>query len=623
MVQNGPGGLLIVRNTETNKRALRAIVLAAGIGARMYPLTQVEHKSLLPIGNNTILGRIVDGLIDIDVEEIVIVTGYLADRIQAFLASRYPHRGFQFVHNARFRETNNIFSLAMALESVAFDRDILLIECDVLFKPEILRRLAASEPGNIALVDRYRTGMDGTVVSAIGGIVTQVYPTHLQTEGFDYSDKYKTLNIYRFDREFCRRIFQPLLSCYAKTIDSGCYYELVLGMLINMQNQLVRAQVVDGQQWAEVDDPNDLASARFAFEPEARGRILGEAWGGHWNFDIVDFAFIRNMYFPTDAMIAATRRALPELMRSYGSAQSILNRKLGLALTCNPDRVQCLNGASQIYPELAHLLPSGPVLLPKPTFGEYARWFPSHTTYADTPGLDFALPEREVQQSAIVVIVNPNNPTGTTVPTRSVYALASSHPATMFLVDESFIDFSSETSLIHLLELSPLKNVLVIASLSKSLGVPGLRLGYVYSCDSALIEAVGRRLPVWNSNSIAEHTLELLPKFRAELKTSFRRTAEDREQMADALRKVSGIETVYPSGANFLLVRLTPDLSVCGSRLAQISLTRHGVYLKNVSDKFADSGVWLRFAVRKPEENLRLAGMLSQILSELRVEGKT
>ncbi len=601
---------------------LRAIVLAAGIGARMHPLTQQEHKSLLPIGNNTILGRIIDGLIDIDVEEIVIVTGYLADRIQAFLALRYPHRRFQFVYNARFGETNNIFSLAKALESVAFDRDILLIECDLLFKPEILRLLAASKPGNVALVGPYRTGMDGTVVSVVGGIVTQVYPTHLQSEGFDYGDKYKTLNIYRFDREFCQRVFQPLLSCYANTIDSGCYYELVLGMLINMQKEVVRAQVVDGQQWAEVDDPNDLASARFAFEPEARGRILGEAWGGHWNFDIVDFAFIRNMYFPTDAMIAATRRALPELMRSYGSAQSILNRKLGLALSCNPDRVQCLNGASQIYPELAHLLPAGPVLLPTPTFGEYARWFPAHATYTDAPGLDFALPEREVQQNATVVIVNPNNPTGTTLPTKSVHALASAHPATMFLVDESFIDFSSESSLIHLLELSPLNNILAIASLSKSLGVPGLRLGYAYSCNSALIEALGRRLPVWNSNSIAEHTLELLPKFRVELETSFRRTAEDREQMADTLRGVSGIETVFPSGGNFLLVRLIRDLSNCGSRVAEISLARHGVYLKNVSDKFAEGGAWLRFAVRKPEENLRLAGILSEILSELIAEGK-
>jgi hypothetical protein len=78
-------------------------------------------------------------------------------------------------------------------------------------------------------------------------------------------------------------------------IDSGCAYEIVLGMLINMQRETVRAEELGESQWAEVDDPNDRASARFTVEPEVRGRILDRAKGGHWNFKLLDFSFMSSI----------------------------------------------------------------------------------------------------------------------------------------------------------------------------------------------------------------------------------------------------------------------------------------------------------------------------------------
>src|ERR1700680_4915008 len=133
---------------------LKAIILAAGLGGRMLPLTQRTHKSLLPIGDTTILGRIVDGLLGIDVRDILVVTGHLSDQVRAFLFERYPQVPFRFVHNERYRETNNIVSVAIALEQSVLDSDVVLSECDVLFDPELLRRLTTNERGNIALVDR-------------------------------------------------------------------------------------------------------------------------------------------------------------------------------------------------------------------------------------------------------------------------------------------------------------------------------------------------------------------------------------------------------------------------------------------------------------------------------------
>lgn len=587
---------------------MRAIVLAAGVGGRMRPLTDDVHKSLLRVGNTTILGRIIDGLTAIGVSEIMVVTGYRDGQVRAFLADRYPETAFRFVHNARYRETNNIVSLAMALEQIALDQDIALIECDVLFDPAVLRRLTNPERGNIALVDRYRPGMDGTVVSVENGIVTQVFPPHLQTEEFDYGDKFKTMNIYRFDRDFCRLRLQPLLSCYANVIDSGCYYELVLGMLINMQREVVRAEVVGGSQWAEVDDPNDLTSARFVFEPSARGGILERAQGGLWNFNVLDFAYMRNMHFPTDAMIAAMRRALPSLIRGYGSAQDVLNEKLAYAVRCRPDRAQCLGGASQVFPLLGRLFEDKRVLLPEPTFGEYPRWFPRHETYRDAVGIDREELASRAADAEMVVVVNPNNPTGSTIPSEWLHGLAARCPRTTFLVDESFIDFAGMTRLIDLLERDPLNNVIVIVSLSKSLGIPGLRLGYVYSCHAEMLGRIGESIPIWNLGSMAEFFLELFLKFQPELAASFARTAQDRCDFGQRLAELPCVDRVYPSGGNFLLVRLNTDAQDLAGRL----LERHSIYVKNVSPKFGDGASYLRLAVRKPAENLRLLAAIGE-----------
>jgi hypothetical protein len=178
-------------------------------------------------------------------------------------------------HNARYAETNNVVSLSLALDRMTYDEDVLLIECDLLFDVELLRRLVRAPMGNVALVDRFRSGMDGTVVAVDEGIITHVFPPHLQGPDFSYGDKFKTLNIYRFDRDFCRATLQPLLSCYANFIDGNCYYELVLGMLVNMQRQRIAAEIVDGSYWTEVDDPNDLAVARFHFEPGTAARAAG------------------------------------------------------------------------------------------------------------------------------------------------------------------------------------------------------------------------------------------------------------------------------------------------------------------------------------------------------------
>jgi histidinol-phosphate/aromatic aminotransferase/cobyric acid decarboxylase-like protein/choline kinase len=588
---------------------MKAIVLAAGYGNRMRPLTDTVHKTLLSVAGETIIDRIVSSLDENGVTDIVVVTGYRADELGAHLRTAHPQARFTFVHNPRYRETNNIYSLALAMNEIEIDDDVLLIESDLIYEDRVLERILRSPHPNVALLDRFRSGMDGTVVTVAEGIVTSIIPSYLQDAGFDFSDKYKTLNIYKFSRDFCRTSFRQLLSYYTKVIDQNSYYELVLGILIYLQKETIHAEVLDGEHWAEVDDPNDLHVAEFVFNRGERRRLLEETFGGYWAHDVLDFAFIRNMYFPTAAILSELRSALPALIHNYGSRQSILDRKLSYFLRCPSERVVLLNGAAQVFPFLRGRFGPGDVLIPTPTFGEYPRVFGARRSYEDRGELDLAGIEAAAAGARAVVFVNPNNPTGSLVATDRIHEFAARHPELTVIVDESFIDFAGCPSVMERLEERPLPNVVVIKSLSKALGVPGIRLGFVYTVDEEFARALRDTLPIWNVNSLAEHYLEVILKHRGSLAASFTRTCEDRDALAARLASRPFVERVYPSAGNFLLVTFRDDPRL--GTLVSSLLARHSIYVKDVGDKL-DGRFALRLAVRLPQEHDRLVAAIDE-----------
>lgn len=593
---------------------MKAIILAAGIGRRMRPLTDDCHKALLEVGGRAIMGRILEGLQANGITEVYIVTGYRADDVEDYVAREFGDLQCAFIRNEKFASTNNIYSMALALEVIELDADVILIESDLLYEPSVITRLIKSEHPNVALVDKYRTGLDGTVVSvSADNVITQVIPSSLQPANFDFSDKFKTLNIYKFSADFCRTTFRKLLSYYARIIDDNCYYELILGILIYMQQVQIHAEVIDGELWAEVDDPNDLRAASFTFVPSGRRQQLESSWGGYWQTPVTDFAFIRNMYFPSSSMMSQLRASLPELVTNYGSAQTFLDEKLAYFLRCKMRHVHLLNGASQfLSPMLRRWFRPDRVLLPEPTFGEYRRLFPGALTYGDRGGVDLGEVKQKAADADLVVIVNPNNPTGTTVRTEEIQDMATLLPDKMLLVDESFIEFSGQPSLLPWAEATDAANVVVLKSLSKSLGVPGLRLGYVFTVNAGFSARILEELPVWNVNSVAEHFLEIILKYRNELDASVVATIADREEFVARLRGLDIIDEIFPSGANFVLVNLLVKAETA-DRLANELLERDNIYVKNVSSKFDDGRAYWRLAVRTPADNERLCDQLRAV----------
>ncbi len=304
----------------------------------------------------------------------------------------------------------------------------------------VLKRLVESPHPNAALLDRHRPGMDGTVVTIEDGIVSSVIPPHLQSAEFDFSDKFKTLNVYKFSAGFCQSVFAGLLRYYAQTVDGNCYYELILGILIYLKQARIHAVLVEpGERWSELDDPVDLRVSSWTFAPGTRRALLEEAMGGYWSFEVTDFCFLRNMYFPTPAILSELRRNLPDLVQNYGSAQAVLDRKLSWWLLCRPERVVAVNGLSQVFPWLARRLAGRRVLLSLPTFGEYTRLFPGHISYSDPFHLDLNKIEEMLAETDVCVVVSPNNPTGNALNQTEVVKIISKFLRRIYI--KKFIQF--------------------------------------------------------------------------------------------------------------------------------------------------------------------------------------
>jgi choline kinase len=126
---------------------MKTIILAAGVSARLRPLTNDTPKCLLKIGSKTILERTIDNLLAYNLDDIIIVTGYLQDQIKNFIAERYPNLKVTYIYNEKYDSTNNIYSLWMTKDLV-LNNDMLMMDSDILFDKRILELLIKSKYSN-------------------------------------------------------------------------------------------------------------------------------------------------------------------------------------------------------------------------------------------------------------------------------------------------------------------------------------------------------------------------------------------------------------------------------------------------------------------------------------------
>lgn len=593
---------------------MHAIILAAGRGERLRPLTDTTNKVLIEVDGRPLIDHMIETIVAAGVGAITIVTGHCAELVERHVGSQYGDVPIDYAFCADFASTNNIVSLATGLAALPAGTALLLIEGDLLLDPALIGRIISAPAPDAALVEQYRAGLDGTLARIDEGQIAELIMGPRLTDVANRPSLFKTVNVTKFCAATLDEKIRPALGAWIERGGTGDYYEAVFAALLASGTLDMKAVVVGDERWAEIDDAADLDRARFLFAREGRRAVLDRSFGGYWGLPVLDYAYPRNIYFPTPAVQAELEALLPALIGRYGSAQSVLDQKLARYLHCQSDEVVLLNGLSQIYPWLSAEFGARKALIPQPCFGEYMRVWPHAANYRDDGRADPDRLRTAASDASIIVVVNPNNPTGTAFSSDTIKFLALERPDRMVIVDESFADFSERPSLLDICEGKLPPNILLLKSLGKALGAAGLRLGYVRSSNPEILARIRAALPVWNCNSLAEAFLEILPKHRRAIAESLALTRADRQTMIAELAKLPMIAEVWPSEANFLLVRLDLPEQQLGQLLDRL-LDVHGIYVKDVSQRMAPSGAWVRLAVRSADDNHRFYTALKQLLA--------
>ncbi|MBE6375057.1 MAG: aminotransferase class I/II-fold pyridoxal phosphate-dependent enzyme [Lentisphaerae bacterium] len=600
---------------------MQAVILAAGMGKRLRDLTENNTKCMVKVNEIPLIDRMLSILSGYDLSRIVIVVGYQAENLKTHIRSLPCSIPIEFVENPIYDKTNNIYSLALAQQYLAAE-DTVLLESDLIFEPRLLDKILNSKDKNVALVAKYESWMDGTVVrlDSKNRIVS-----FIPKSGFRYSDintYYKTVNIYKFSKEFSRNYYIPFLQAYMQTQGKNEYYEQVLRILTFLDQTDFKALPLDDEKWYEIDDAQDLDIAEAIFaENKQRLTKYFKRYGGYWRFpQMLDYCYLVNPYFPPDRMKDELRSNFDVLLTEYPSGSGINNLLAGKYFSIKQSLIAVGNGAAELIRSLMRFT-TGKLGVILPTFEEYPNRYNKEDLVVFKPETDgFTYSADDLmdfyadKQISSLLIVNPDNPSGNFIKIEDLMRLLSwcKSRDIRIIIDESFVDFSdfSEQTLLvnQILENNP--HLVVIKSISKSYGVPGLRLGIMATADSDLLTQVKGDLPIWNINSFAEFYMQIFSKYEKLYHEGCRLFCEERKRFKAELQKVPFLK-VYPSQANYFLCEVTGKYT--SPELTE-KLLEQNILIKDCSTKVAfDGRNFIRIAIRNRQDNTNLCKKLNSL----------
>ena len=611
---------------------MQALILAAGMGKRLGKYTSGNTKCMLKINGKTLIERAIEALVDVGVKKLILVVGYKGENVKKYLLQdcknpKIKEIDLVFIDNPIYDKTNNIYSLYLAIDEFKND-DTILLESDLIYQPELIKRIVRNKTKNLVSVAKYEQWMDGTVVklcSENNNIVE-----FIEKKNFNYAEidqYYKTVNIYKFSRQFINQEFIPFLKAYIEAYGENEYYELILKIIAHMSRSSLKALDVSDLAWYEIDDAQDLDIATCLFS-EGIDKLFNfqKRYGGYWRFDgLLDYCYLVNPYYPTENLLNKINYFSQTLISQYPSGQNV--NCICASRIFNDIDTDCIvvgNGAAELISTLGTFL-SGKMFLPESVFNEYARCFNNcHLNKFNLAKNNYCYDinafKTALDENDILCIVNPDNPTGAFLEKKEIFSLLDQAKAQnkIIIFDESFIDFSEPSKRYTLIKdeiLNEYSNLIVIKSISKSYGVPGIRLGILASSNRALVQNIKQKLPVWNINSYGEYFLQIANLYKSDYAIACDKIAEERKRMSEKLQKILPGECyVYPSEANFLMV----DLGEVDSTKLAVKLLDNNIFIKDLKTKVAFKNKnFIRLAIRTKEENDSLINALITILRDV------
>ena len=595
---------------------MQAIILAAGMGKRLGEYTKNNTKCMVPVNGTRLIDRLLSQLSNLHLNRVVIVIGYEGKKLKDYLGDSYQGLKIEYVDNPIYDKTNNIYSLFLARDKMVEDETI-LVESDLIFQDGMFDLLVNNPYPNLALVAKYESWMDGTMVridedNNIINFVTK--------EAFNYNDidnYYKTVNIYKLSTEFSRKKYVPFLEAYSKAMGNNEYYENVMRIIAFLDNHDLKALPITNEKWYEIDDKQDLdiAEALFAEEKDIIRKYY-RRYGGFWRFPkMLDFCYLVNPYFRNSRIIVEMEANFRTLIGEYPSGMKVNTLLASKCWGVKEDYIIPGNGAAELIKALMEKL-EGTLGVIRPTFEEYPNRRDKDTLITFIPkNKDFRYSANDLiefygtHHVDSLVLVNPDNPSGNFISKKDLLLLAEwcEKQHTRLIVDESFVDFSKDwenNTLLHNNILETYPHMVVMKSISKSYGVPGIRLGIMCSADKNLIARMKKIVSIWNINSFAEYFMQIYTKYEKDFKRACEKFIKERDCFEAQLRQISFLR-VMPSQANYFLCEVLKPFTA--REIVLRTLKEHNILTRDCSDKTGfDGKQYMRIAVRSHEDNIKL-----------------
>lgn len=605
---------------------MQAVILAAGKGSRLKDKTKNIVKCMVEVNGESMISRVLSQLDNLNLHRIIVVDGYLKEVLENYILTLKVKTPIEFISNDRYDSTNNIYSVFLAKEKFC-EEETILIESDLIFNDSLIPRMINSEAPNIAAVSKFQSWMDGTVIrkDQNDNILSFV-----GKDNFDFSQQntyYKTVNIYKFSENFSRKIYFPYLEAQMEAFGLNEYYETALRTVTTIDSSLIKALDIEDEVWYEIDDVQDLDIAESLFAKDKYEKLskMERRYGGYWRYpNLIDFCYLVNPFFPPKKMLEEFTANVNRLITDYPSGLNVNTSLVSKYYDIPEEELIVGNGAAELIKALLENL-EGNLGVIAPTFEEYPnRRAASQVIKMYAPAPTFSYTAEQIinyfddKEISALVLINPDNPSGNYLTKTEVLRVLDwclTKDITLIL-DESFNDFvdiEKVPSLIDKDVLCRYPNLIIIKSISKSFGVPGVRLGFLCSGDRDLIRILKKKVSIWNINSFGEFFLQIFEKYKKDYLFALENFYEVREQYKKSLEEIEGIRLV-PSQSNYFMVQLLKG----NARELAADLLDENIFIKDLSKKdgIKETGEFIRLAVKTPSENKKLVYALKKYFSE-------
>ena len=602
---------------------MQALMLAAGMGKRLAKYTKNNTKCMVEVAGKKLIDHAINAIKKAGIKRFVIVLGYKGENLKKYILDN--HKGeldFVFIDNDVYATTNNIYSFYLAKDELAKD-DTILLESDLIFDENLIKEMCEAPEKNVVAVAKYESWMDGTCVTLNedGTVHKFVEKQNMKTEQLDRY--YKTVNVYKFDKDFVTNTYIPFLEAYMKIQGLNSYYETSLKYICQLPGMEFKAFTMEDRPWYEIDDAQDLDIANVLFSHGVeKFHLIEKKYGGYWRYPrYIDFCYLVNPYFPPKSMIEKMQHEFPVLLTQYPSSLRMQCMNAERLFGVDENHMLVGNGAAELINALGHVLKGKKVAVNLPAFNEYIRCFKDcEIIEIDNSKFDYSMDVARIKsyidKADYTVVVNPDNPSGYLLNKEECLDLVkyAKEKGKGLIVDESFVDFAVREKRFTLFDDELVRDnpqLIVIKSISKSFGVPGIRLGIMACSDLNLLADMKQEMQVWNINSYGEYYLQIYQLYAKAYDHACDQIAEEREHLISELSKFDGIK-VYPSEANYVMVDLKDRNSL---ELTVRLLDKYNLIIKDLSskDKFQNRN-FIRLAVRDRKDNDFLIEVLKKEL---------